>query len=1195
MELTETAKEKKTSEKKNPPTKEQQAAIEAVENTVVAAGAGSGKTTVLSQRFLNLVRTKHFNVDEILTLTFTKKATVEMSDRIYKALKKDAPEQAADFFKANIKTMDSYCGGVAKLGCRFYGISPDFVMDQKTVENSVRQKALPFILKYRDNPVIKEYVQIKDYKNVAEELFVRPVLSRSKIAEPIQFRADFKKQTDEILKQWNSVIKKIDENFSWFEEFEFSGNKNTDFYKNYEKIKCEFETPEPFVLTEKIIEDGDFSKLKEYVTCVWKKNYPKPRKNTKGAEEYLEIFDGFDKKRKSLISMCNFIAGIPFSKTLIPLLEEFQEIVMEAKRNSNCLTFADVSNMALCILRDYPEIRLLEKKKYKAIMIDEFQDNNSDQRDMLFLLAEKKERMEKSVPCPSELYPDKLFFVGDEKQSIYKFRGADVEVFNNLRNDFRGGNLPMSINHRSHPALISAFNTIFGGILFPNKEIHRLDYAPSVFYSEKAENRTETEIPLFEAVYHPVEIPDYKKEDKNLAVDSPRVHLALYDAKQSDDTDETDLTGEEAEAEWVARKIQEKIDEGVNPSEIAVLMQKYNGQPLFERTFLRHGIPYNTETVTGFFSDGPVCDIIAYLRLLAYREDSVAYCQVLTSPFVNLSVLEAEAVLSLECGPFDDAAKSVLKGKSLEKFSAAKTFFDETADFCRENSLSQLITKIWYDGGYRFETMWNHAVEMYGKMYDLIFEMARKADEENQDLTAFVDSVCKYKDDSMKLDDMDIPLEKTDGVRLMSIHKSKGLEFDIVFVVNTQGGIKSESDSKPVYQSRKFGIALKAPPCEIFDDETVFCKKKDQPKSYFFDIAKDENAAMASAELRRVAYVAFTRARNELYITNGKYKPPQKKDASLKYLPGGGGNPEKIMQLLQPLVDFYSAEEKSAASPWTVEMIPVYPRNESYSSGGRKNSVEEKMKFVDGLREFNPYENSAVVKKEIIPQKYVAPSHLHGDDEETYLMNKNSGKDFSGGIFDSALKDDFPEINEIVEKHRNFELGNFGTIAHAYMRTAFNPEFEKSGDFPFSSREIAGLEENKADLEKIVSVCLKMKEKFKNSELGKAVLKSKWRKTEYVFKSRVAGKLIFGSIDLVFEDDGGTFTVVDYKTNQKIQPELYYVQLACYRQAFSKMMSVPEENIRCVLYYLRHGKSVDITEFADAVDLDAEVLSAVEK
>ena len=141
----------------------QKCAINILKNAVVSAGAGSGKTTVLSERFLQLVQQKNYKVEEILTLTFTKKATVEMSARIFKILKQKAPEQAANFYKANIKTLDSYCNSVAKMGAHFYGITPDFTQDD-SITTQIQQLALPFILKNRDNEAIKILVNSNDFE-----------------------------------------------------------------------------------------------------------------------------------------------------------------------------------------------------------------------------------------------------------------------------------------------------------------------------------------------------------------------------------------------------------------------------------------------------------------------------------------------------------------------------------------------------------------------------------------------------------------------------------------------------------------------------------------------------------------------------------------------------------------------------------------------------------------------------------------------------------------------------------------------------------------------------------------------------------------------------------------------------------------------------------------------------------------------
>ncbi|MGI5070647.1 UvrD-helicase domain-containing protein [Treponema pectinovorum] len=1152
-------------EKKKSPLPEQQRAIESIKNTVVAAGAGSGKTTVLSQRFLNLVKKFNYSVDEILTLTFTKKATVEMSERIYKVLKNEAPEQAALFYKANIKTLDSYCNSVAKLGSRFYGISPDFTQDEKKVFAQVREKALPFILEHRENPAIKHFVKIQDYEQIAEDLFVEPILKKSKIAEPIDFYGDLEKQYKKIEIEWKKTVQSIHELLEEAERFEdeFEGNRETNFFQAYLKIKNSTEIPEAIFISAQQLKDKNYQDeisdrnftLEKYVFNLTQFKYPKAG-NTKGGKEFSCLVDELRKNLSYLISLFNYIYGIPFVNELIPLLQEFQQIVMETKRSLNCLTFSDISNMALCILREHPEIRLLEKKKYKAIMIDEFQDNNKDQRDMLFLLAEKIERQEKGVPSIAEILPDKLFFVGDEKQSIYKFRGADVEVFNNLTKDFQDGKLEMATNHRSHPELIAAFNTIFGGEKYSLNNAKCSENLPSVFYKE---TQTNVEIPSYEAIYHNVCIPDYK--DKTIK--EKRIHLAFFE--KDEEQEENSLFKESAEAQWVALKIKEKIENGINPSDIVILMNTYSHQAVFERTFLAHGIPYNTENIKGFFSDGPVCDITSYLRLCTYPKDRLAYAQVLRSPFVNLSLQESEAVLSQNLEPFANESENLLEEDSLLRFRQASIFFERVKNFSKENSLAKTISLLWYEGGYRFETMWNKSVENYGKLYDLLFELSRQADEANLNLASFVDSLDSYSEENSSLE-INIPLEKSDGVHIMSIHKSKGLEFKIVFVCNTQNSKGYLKNDMPIYLSRDFGITVNSPLCKTFSDSA---------KNFFFEYAKEENYAMQSAEMRRLTYVALTRAIDEVFITNGKYS---KKgwDKSHKYLPGNEGKILSIYDCLSPIVDFYQEDENKAFSPFTeIEYIPQYPRNEIFIESGRKNISSEKTKFVKELRNENPYENSQLLKKEIVEKIHLSPSKLYK--EEEFEENTNDIKNLP-----------YAQINEIVEsqRHKNFGYNDFGTIAHAYMESAINKTEDK---IPYSNKDITHLDGNREDLLIIEKVCIKMKEEFKNSQIGKKAINSVWHRAEESFRSRIGDKIINGTIDLVFKDKNDDFVIVDYKTNQNIQPEIYYLQLALYAQAVSQMYGVQPEKIRCFLYYLRFAKEIEITEECRKIDLNATI------
>lgn len=1133
----------------------QKRAINILKNAVVSAGAGSGKTTVLSERFLQLVQQKNYKVEEILTLTFTKKATVEMSARIFKVLKQKAPEQAANFYKANIKTLDSYCNSVAKMGAHFYGITPDFTQDD-SITTQIQQLALPFILKNRDNEAIKILVNSNDFEKKANEIFVEPILENSTVAEPIDFEKSTENQIKYILDSWKKLGSKAEEALHLFEKAysDFDGNRNTKYLLAIKTLIEENERPELPELFENDIKNADEQKFLPYLQYLSKICKISQIGAPKNAEELKETQNEIKKITPKIASIIDYIPSYKLMKSLVPLLEEFQELANNLKRTSGCLTFKDIANLALCTLRDHPEIRQIEKQKYKAIMIDEFQDNNSEQRDMLFLLAENPERMAKGVPAVEELCPEKLFFVGDEKQSIYRFRGADVSVFRALSSDFKDGNLSMTTNYRSKPALIAAFNTIFGGFPYPPSNDEKNSVPPCVFYTER---KNCANVPNYEAIYKEVTMSEAAKEEinTNAKIFSPKIHFALYDTKKNEDLKENTnfLTEEEAEAEWVALKISENIENGQNPDEIAVLFRNYSLQPLYERTFLRHGIPYNTEVVTGFFDDGPVNDIISFLRLCAYPDDTQPYAQLLRSPMANLTIEEINAILSFAQKPFQGDYSSFLSPESLARFEHLKSAYEKLKENAENEPLTKLISEIWYDFGYRYETLWNPTVSMYGKMYDLLFELARKAENQNFSIAAFVDSVEKYKDKSNsldgkaeKLEGMDIPLEQSSGVHILTIHKSKGLEYDTVFICGTHKKGKNESNSKAVYCSKNFGISVNNPETEH--------------QNYFYQLVDEENKKMQNAELRRLAYVALTRAKKEIFITNGKYSPA--KDSSA-FLPGAEKNPSSLFNVLEPVFDFYSQQKTQNPLPFDTEEINPFPRSVQNSQNKIKNNAESKIEFLNLLANSKNFQNSQEISSDEPQEKYVSPSKLHPADEETEIQKEKIQ-------FNPDAP--FQEINEIVGKTQKFTFENFGTVAHAYMEAAIK-NLEKP-DFP--AKEISGLEEKTEYLELIDRICHKMQKTFIESEIGQAAKNSSWKKTEYEFRGTIGNKIIRGIIDLVFKNSDGTYTIVDYKTNQTIKPELYEAQLSCYKKVISEMLEIDPEKIRCYLYYLRFGKPVEI-------------------
>lgn len=1196
----------------------QKKAVQIKINSVVSAGAGSGKTKVLASRFTELLlKDRDCGVDQILTLTFTKKATVEMNSRIYAQLSSVLPEKAKDFFKANIKTIDSYCASIAREGCRFYGISPDFAIDDVQTTKCAENLAVPFILQYRDNLAIKALVETKDFSQIAKQLFVDTINNAGSIVKKIDFDETLKKQYEFVNKTWISVTNKIKELIQDIQNLidSYDGNKTSKYISGLE-LELSKQMPEIPALDFSLPNSPERNKYISYL-----KNICAIRQSSV-APEIKDVHNELREQIKSLCSLENYVYGTQFVNSLIPLLEEFQELVNNTKRNLAILSYKDVADLALKILIEYPEIRQQEKEKYRYIMIDEFQDNNSLQRDLLFLVAEKKERKEKSIPLVEDLEKGKLFFVGDEKQSIYKFRGADVSVFRGLANNFKNGNLELKTNYRSHPSLIAAFNSIFGGHEFPPVEQESSLY-PCVFYTqddvEKMQKCGEN-IPDYEAIYHKVEIPFHKLDELNgyeeNEIFEPHVHVALYNSETK--LDDSYLDTESAQATWVALKIKDLISgkyngengkskkhnvEKYSPSDIAILFRSYTSLPIFEKTFLNNGIPFVSETVKGFFADGPVNDIMSFLRLTAYPKDKLSFANILRSPFVNLCDEETKIVLAVVDNNknfFEQSLQNILSDSSMTRYLNCQKIYYTLKELVKHEPLAKIISWLWYETGYRYETLWNKTVFMYATSYDRLFELARQADLDNIGLAEFVDSLDGYQSEKEKLDGLEIPLEVSDGVHIMSIHKSKGLEFKVVFVCSVGNRGKRESNSAISYYSKEYGITINTPQSPVTDIK----------QNCFYDKQLETEKQMICAELRRLTYVALTRAEQRLFIIGATNFS---KIGETDFTPKSGNKAETILDILMPAIsrqveklesvkknqkDFqlqnsehqdiesktlgqenliYAIKsQKQLNSPFTFETIEPRKKDFEKKVYFSKDAIIEKVKPL--------YDVASVIEKQESENFYISPSQLHIEDEETLNASKKEI------VVDKVIP--FYQIDELVKfsaqsenLEPEFTYANFGTIVHAYIECAI-----KKLPMILYNQEITGLHGDKHKLEELEKNCLQMKNSFLKSEIGKAAIsaleENRFCESEFSFKSRIAKKIVNGQIDLVFENKNSDYVIVDYKTNRNIEPKIYFGQMACYRDAIAKMLNIEKSKIKCFLFYLRYGKEFDVTQDCDSVDLE---------
>ncbi|MDR2370042.1 MAG: UvrD-helicase domain-containing protein [Treponema sp.] len=1184
----------------------QRKAATAESNAAVAAGAGAGKTRVLASRYAWLVMEKKLKVSEILALTFTKKAAGEMYGRIYEVLRNEsgsveAQKAVADFGGAKIFTLDSFCATVARQAARYYGISPDFKSDDAAIRELALEASLPFVLDHRDNPALQILLADRSIKTVAEELFADTALRYSSVSRPIDFGKYFAVQIHGLVSGWNEKTAKADaltgEMISDLEKIPpRTILMDADFRKLFGGPKPE--TPDIASFLEEALAGAEnpapppalIRGVSAYFEWLSEINSVSLRG---GGDEYRRIKENRNVLKDSLYEELQFIANtalqIDIIKSVFPLIDEFQKLCAALKRKTGLLMFGDIARLAVDALAEYPELRKVYKDEIKSVMIDEFQDNNGLQRDLIFLLVENPDRMDKGVPSPGGLCPGKVFFVGDEKQSIYRFRGADVSVFRGLAEGLNGpkGNLALMYNYRSSPMLINAFNRIFGGMSAdettagPGAE--RGPGCSCIFSGRE----------IFEARYLPV----YPLNAGGAKDALPRLHFCFLDKDRIDKDDPGSFSSADLEAVHIAVKIREMVDSGRKITvrtkgkttergckfgDFAVLQRTLRHQYSLERHFRDFGIPYNTDRPAGLFSDAPVNDLYSLLRLLVYPSDRAAYAALLRSPFLRLGDCAASICLLDERGfPFSEALDEKIPEEDLERYQYGRKLYTSLREDARTLSAAELLTKLWYDEGYRYETLWSKDSLIYAELFDLFFELARNADARGKTLADFIDHVENLFDRETHPDDFSVNAEREPGVRVMSIHKSKGLEFPVVFVYCAAAkGIPPRNDAA-VYYNETWGPAVNLPVME----ELSGGKLPPGGGNYFFNLQKDEEKRMMTAELRRLLYVAMTRAECELFLTasisqtaddkkSGRFEDAQYTSEYLTDLVNSlnekDRNVHTFLDLLIPVL------ADCGNPPYTIDVINVYSRNEPVPR--RPRITQETPKRYSGkiLRAMAASAEAAGAfyeKADITEAYFSAPLPIPASDlhSEAYDALQQEHR----------VSPDKPDSLDVLLKKTGLKAADFGVIVHAFIDDFLNGREKNIPPSVISRIDEKDWKDAAAEADRMIKA-------FLDSPLGQLGLKSSYRETEFPFFSNVKPKnspravSVSGRIDLLFESDG-MIHVVDFKTDRDERPGNHLGQLAVYERAAGDIFGM---KVKPWLFYLRSGAALDLSEHIKEADIE---------
>ncbi|HEY9055225.1 MAG TPA: UvrD-helicase domain-containing protein [Rectinemataceae bacterium] len=1068
---------------------------------IVTAGAGAGKTSVLVARFLHLVLDRGIPVRSILALTFTKKAAAEMYERIHAALSAVdsdiARAQVADFGSARISTLDAFCKELASGLAPRLGYTSGFSVDDPACSDLALAVASRFIGQHRGEEGLADLLASFSYASIVRDLFaelgsafVSPLRLLGPIFVPMgpRLAALGQKALDARLDRLNETCGSII----------LSGQDIASPHKD-----CQAALDAAFAFSEashsvEAPRFPDLSSLSPALLGLSQLGLSSYGRNPEELE-VKALAASAREEAKFLAKIADYAAFFPVQLRLLELLDEYAAELAEAKRRADIMDYKDLGACALSALGD-KNTRSYWKGRFQAILIDEFQDNNLPQKELLFYLAEQPEAFSPSEVAPEDLVPGKLFFVGDEKQSIYRFRGADVTVFRHLARQVSAaqggrGALSLAINYRSSSNLVGFFNELFS----------------SVFNEHPAEGRA-----AWDADYRAM-LPPPSREAVEAEFAST-IRLIVQEKAEDDPEEANDFLGPDESIAWRTAQVirawvgkmelRPKRGQGsprrAGYGDFAVLLRTTTHQHRLERWFRILNIPYDSEAPRALFADSPANDIYAALCLLADPGDRPSCLAVLRSPLCGIS---DSGFASLAGWP---RLGSILMGEGGElpedldegdRRALAETgaFFRRLAREARTASNADLVECIWFEGGLRLGILQRPSARPFLEHFQALFRLAAEADKAGCGLAGFLGRLRPFIEGVQEVLELESSVQQDSScVKILTIHKAKGLQFPIVLVPWTEGQAKNRRD-QPLWHRLDGCAAIDVKPFNV---------PKARAENVFFSLAVEEEKQKNLAELRRLFYVACTRAEDHLvFLAKAPKRERLGETSFLYYL-------ESLHEKLKGRIERIS--------------MPAVSKAEAF--GARTPSPE-----LDP-RDFLPAYLEADAPEDRPPRLNVSVSELQR------LAASESPQPAPGPA--PGLAQDAAEI----PLRSPIPPDLFGTLCHEAIEHAV-----RSGSiegFVPSEGLLGGIDPE--DGRAAIGLSLGFARSFLDGEIGTMLSSCELVETEKPFLISLGGRVIEGRMDLYARSRDVVY-VIDFKSDLVEDPQRYSVQLELYRLAACRL------------------------------------------
>ncbi|UMZ74075.1 helicase-exonuclease AddAB subunit AddA [Natranaerofaba carboxydovora] len=1236
------------------------------ENVLVSAGAGAGKTAVLVEKIVRRVadEANPLNVDEILVVTFTEKAALEMKERISKSLteklindpsNKRIKAQLQLINKANISTIHSFCNELLRKYFYMLELDPDFGIAGDQEVELIKDEVLEGYLeemyeKESDNETSKEvnsdtFFRLVDYyggslddSNLKQMILSLHEFSRSH-PDPEKWLNDVgeyfsmegvsslsdSKYFEDIVEILEEKVEKI---IKALERAIDRANLPGGPYQYYERLEEELTTA--CGLKEKLNDNDtkNWDKLRSICQGFRFKRLPSIKKDDpvddelkeevknlrdKAKDEIKSLKDSFfSRQEDEMIEELKAVA--PYMKLLTDMVFEFDRRYMEVKKQRKLLDYSDLEHKTLLLL-EFEEIVRELKEKYKEVMVDEYQDINGVQNEILEVISDSTVND----------YPY-MFMVGDVKQSIYRFRLAEPGLFlnkyykysdyDNQENDldFPGRLIELKQNFRSSKKVIDGVNNIFENIM--TRKIGGVDYDENTrLDSGKTFPKPEQD------------------QGQKILLDKPvEVHFVQKDQERQ-------LTDEEQEAKLIAKRIKELIDSGycvyekdideyrpLEYRDVVVLNRQLgsHGERITE-IFAEEEVPFYAELNKGYFKSPEIQVMLSLLKVIDNPRQDIPLAAVLRSPIFNFTEEELFEIrgrgdlyedlinVSGVSNDFSENAnenekENVVQEKVkiglVSKINEFLTKLNRWRSFSRKNKLSELIWDIFEITGYLdFVRGLKDGEERKANLHSL-YDLALQFDTFSQSgLFRFLRFIEKLEDRDEDLAKARVLSEKENVVRLMSIHKSKGLEFRVVFVMGLGKSFNMNEIKKDLLYHKELGLGPKI----------VDLDKRLKYPTISYEVIKERIRKEVLAEEMRILYVALTRAEEHLILVgSGKeidgHEEPDNIGCYFDWIipsisydvndegHGEGHNKRYFeLQVHEEIQDEKTQDDQNQ-----------YEKSEGYGeiAVGRETEdvddyEEEPSDIVDEIDDLEAIRSALNWK---YPYQHVTqlPAKLtvtQIQQEAKEIRESRKTNETSKHLAETFLKR--PEFLKEKEKLTGAELG---TAYHlVFQHVPLDLAYNAFGEHLSESLDKL-IEKEIITKEQIEMIEPGKVESFFETELGKRVLQNKDNLTREInFTLGVSYKdieiyeemeetdnnceekdeiiVIQGAVDYLIEEKDG-FLLIDFKTDNIKENELkrlqkdYKVQLDYYKMAVEKIYN--KEVKETYIYHIMLEKAIRV-------------------